>query len=75
MDEGNPYAQLSQAREECKAHADKARDLADKASNMRENGDEAGAELSAHVSQAHSLAALATAAGGGGILSIEDLGR
>lgn len=69
------YTDLNRARELAARHATEARTLADKASNERRSGNEIHAELSAQVSQAHALAALATAAGGGGILSIEDLGR
>lgn len=81
----NPYAELNEARDQARHHAERARKWADaadlEATRAAEplSHDNVGAgrlaRRFAEVSTAHGLAALATAAGGGGILSIEDLGR
>jgi hypothetical protein len=71
----NPYAELNEARAQAKDHAEEGRRWATDADRAESRGDADGARTCAAISQAHSLAAIATAAGGGGILSIEDLGR
>jgi hypothetical protein len=88
MSADNPYDDLNEARVQAAHHAEQARQWADAADReeivergpgedekFRQQRRKERARRYAAISQAHSLAALATAIGGAGIVSVEDLSR